>query len=62
MAGEKITADKQDRLQKLMEIIRFNHQATAFLEAYMRFQVIVGDVYKILGEAIEEGMGDFGKN
>ena len=41
------------KLQKLGEILQFDRDAAAFLMAEYRLNRMVGDVYKILAEAID---------
>jgi len=43
-------------LQKMYELLAYNTKARDFLDNYMRFQRMMADVYKILGDSVAEGM------
>lgn len=53
--------EKTEQLQKMYELIALNPKARDFLDAHMRFQRVMADVYKILGESVAEGMDFFVK-
>ncbi|MCX7780221.1 MAG: YlbF family regulator [Negativicutes bacterium] len=55
MAGKKDEA-KLQQVQKMYELLVYNAKAREFLEAYMRFQRMMTDIYKILGETVAEGL------
>lgn len=42
-----------ERLQKIGEILQFNPDASAYLTAEFRLSRMMGDVYKILAEAVD---------
>ncbi len=42
-----------ERLQKVGEVLQMNRDASEFLMAEYRLNVMLGDVYKILAEAID---------
>ena len=44
-------------LQKLGEILMLNQEASAYLMAEFRLNQMLGDVYKILAEAIDVDLG-----
>ncbi len=52
-----ITGERSDellqKLQKLGELLQFDADAAAFLMAEYRLNTMLGDVYKILAEAID---------
>ena len=52
MSGGKDN-DVMERLQKVGEILQFNPEASAYLTAEFRLNRMIGDVYKILAEAID---------
>lgn len=62
MAGKGEDKEKIAQLQKMAELVSFNPGARDFLQAHMRFQRVMADVYKILGESIAEGMDIFAKD
>ncbi|QDR81057.1 YlbF family regulator [Sporomusa termitida] len=61
MAGNPEDQAKSAELQKLYELIVLQPQARDFIHAHMRFQQIAADIYKIIGDAVAEGMDLFGK-
>ncbi|MEA5058845.1 MAG: YlbF family regulator [Clostridia bacterium] len=56
LGGEKDDALLQ-QLQKLGEVLLLNQEASAFLLQEFRLNQMVGDVYKILAQAIEVDLG-----
>lgn len=61
MAGKVEDGAKVEQLRQMAELMRHNNKAADFLQAYMRFQTIMADVYKIIGESVAEGMDFFAK-
>lgn len=55
MTGKKDEA-KAEQLQKMYELLAYNTKARDFLDNYMRFQRMMADIYKILGESVAEGL------
>lgn len=55
MSGKRDEA-KVQQLQKMYELLSYNVKARDFLDNYMRFQRIMADIYKILGESVAEGL------
>lgn len=56
MMGEQLGPEYMAQVQQLYSIMMRNPLAMQYLEAQMRFSIMMNDVYKIIGEAI--GMGD----
>lgn len=56
IAGGETSAETMDKLKKLGEVLAFNQDVTAFFAAEYRFQTLMGDVYKILGDACDFGL------
>lgn len=46
-------SEQMERLQKLAQVLQLSNEASAFLLAEMRLQKMLGDIYKIIGEAAE---------
>ena len=46
-----------ERLQKIGEVLQLNRDASDFLLAEYKLNVMLGDVYKILAEAIDIDLG-----
>lgn len=52
MAGEQPDAEEMQKLQQLYAIVGMDPLAAGYMEAEMRFSLMMKDVYEILGEAI----------
>lgn len=61
MSGKPEDKQKVENLQRMYEVLAVNSNARDFLHAQMRFQQLMGDVYKIVGDSVAEGMDIFGK-
>ncbi|MDD4601526.1 hypothetical protein SDC9_27493 [bioreactor metagenome] len=61
MSGKPEDKDKIEQLQKMYDLIAYNAKAHDFLQAHMRFQRIIADVYKIIGDSVAEGLDLFAK-
>lgn len=57
MMGEELTPEIMEGVQNLYQIVLKDPVATEYLQAQMRFSIMMKDVYDILGEAT--GVGDF---
>jgi cell fate (sporulation/competence/biofilm development) regulator YlbF (YheA/YmcA/DUF963 family) len=56
MAGKGEDKAKMENLQRMFEVLSANASAREFLHAQMRFQQLMGDVYKIIGDSVAEGL------
>ena len=56
MMGEQMPADAMQQIQDLYQIIMKDPTAAQYIQAEMRFSLMMNDVYKILGEVM--GMGN----
>ena len=54
MQGEKQSAEKMAKLQELYEILVKNPQVKEYFDKEVRFNVMIADVNKIIGEAIKD--------
>ncbi len=61
LAGKEDTA-KTEALHKMYELLVMNGKARVFLEAYFRFQRIMADISKIIGDSVAEGLDLFAKD
>ncbi|SDF58676.1 YlbF family regulator [Sporolituus thermophilus] len=61
LAGKGEDKARAEQLQKLYELLMLNSKAKDFIQAYFRFQRMMADVYKIIGEAVAEGLDFFVK-
>jgi cell fate (sporulation/competence/biofilm development) regulator YlbF (YheA/YmcA/DUF963 family) len=62
MAGKPEDKAKMEQLQRMYEVLCVNANARDFLHAQMRFQQLMGDVYKILGDSVAEGLDFLAKD
>jgi cell fate (sporulation/competence/biofilm development) regulator YlbF (YheA/YmcA/DUF963 family) len=53
MSGNALSAEMTEKLQKLYGILQLSPECTAYLMAEYNFNRMMGDVYKILGDAVE---------
>ena len=56
MTGKPEDKAKMENLQRMYEVLSANTVARDFLHAQMRFQQIMGDIYKIIGDSVAEGL------
>ena len=56
MGGQQPEQETMDQLQKLAQVLQFNSSVTEYLMAEHQFYTIMGDIYKILGDAAEVDM------
>ncbi|MEG6584595.1 YlbF family regulator [Dendrosporobacter sp. 1207_IL3150] len=61
MSGKPEDKNKVEQLQKMYELLIVNSKAKDFVHAHMRFNQIIGDIYKIIGDSVAEGMDFFAK-
>lgn len=52
LSGER-SEELMNRFQKLAELLQFDAEASEFLMAEYRLNTMLGDVYKILAQAVE---------
>ncbi len=52
MSGESIQGDMMTSAQELYKIVMANPKAAEYMQAEMRFSLMMNDVNKIIGEAI----------
>lgn len=56
MMGEQMPADMMQQVQDLYQIMMKDPTASQYMQAEMRFSLMMNDVYKILGEVM--GLGN----
>ena len=54
MQGEKQSNEKMAKLQELYKILVQNEQVKEYFEKEVKFNVMVADINKIIGEAIKD--------
>ena len=53
LSGQSLDSSKTEQIQKLYEVIAKDPIAAEFLHAEIRFSQLIGDIYKIIGEAVD---------
>jgi cell fate (sporulation/competence/biofilm development) regulator YlbF (YheA/YmcA/DUF963 family) len=61
MGGKAEDKAKTEQIQQMYQLIMGNSKAATFMQSYMKFQRLVADIYKILGDSVAEGMDFFEK-
>ena len=56
LTGKEPDAETMDKMKKMGEVLQFNQDVTAFFAAEYKFQTMIGDVYKIIGDACDMGL------
>lgn len=56
MSGKNPDNDTMQQLQKLGELLAYNPKAAAFFEAEYKFNAVIADLYKMIGQAAEIDM------
>ena len=60
MSGKQPDAAKTEQLQKLYELLNMNGKARDYIQAFMRFQMMMEDISKTIGEAVKDVSGGIG--
>jgi len=56
--GKKPEKEEMDKVQKLYEVLQLNPVAAEYIQNYIRFQMMIGDISKTLGDTIKEAVED----
>jgi Uncharacterized conserved protein len=59
LSGKEVPDEMMDKIRKLGEVLQFNPRITEFFQAEYRFNTLISDIYKIIGEACEIDMEIF---
>ena len=59
MSGKPDAKAKEASLQKLAELLSMNARSRDYVAAYFRFQQVMTDIYKMIGDAVGEGLDPF---
>ena len=54
MQGQEADAEKMEKLQSLYQILVSNPQVKSFFDKEVQFDVMLSDIYKIIGEGLKE--------
>ena len=58
MQGKEPDVLKQNKLQELYTVLNLNDDAQSYLNAFIRFQMMMGDVNKTIMEPINRTLGE----
>ncbi len=53
LAGKEPDAELMDKMKKLSEVLQFNPDVTEFLSWEYRLNTMLGDIFKIIGDAVD---------
>lgn len=56
LTGKEPEEETMDKLKKLGEVLQFNPNISAYFAAEYKFQTMISDVYKIIGDACDMGL------
>ena len=59
MSGKADAKEKEVALQKMAELLAMNTRAREYITAHFRFQKVMTDIYKMIGDAVGEGLDPF---
>ncbi|MBR6816355.1 MAG: YlbF family regulator [Clostridia bacterium] len=59
LSGQQPAVELMEQLQKVGEVLALNPKVTEFFAAEYKFNTIVSDIYKIIGEACDIDTGLF---
>lgn len=54
MQGQEAEKEKMEKLQNLYQILASNIKVKEFFDREVRFDVMLSDIYKIIGEALKD--------
>lgn len=54
LSGVEVAPEREEKLEKLYEVINMNNTIKRFLQAEYRVAVLLRDIHKIIGDATEE--------
>ena len=54
--GKKPDEEAVKKMQKLYEVLQLNPVANEYIQNYIRFQMMIGDLSKTLGDTIKEAV------
>jgi len=59
MSGKPDAKEKEAALQKLVELLSMNVRSRDYISAHFRFHQMMADIYKLIGDAVGEGLDFF---
>ena len=57
-SGKSPDKEKMEKVQKLYELLTLNSVANDYVQAYIRFQLMINDISKTIGEVVKEVAGE----
>ena len=54
MQGQEAETEKMEKLQNLYQILASNIKVKEFFDSEVKFDVMLSDIYKIIGEALKD--------
>jgi cell fate (sporulation/competence/biofilm development) regulator YlbF (YheA/YmcA/DUF963 family) len=54
ISGIEVASEQEERLSRLLEVVNLNFVVKEYLEAEYKFSIILNDIQKIIGEAMQE--------
>ncbi len=59
LSGKEVSPETMDKLKKLGEVLQFNPKITEYFSAEYKFNTLISDIYKIIGDACDIDMDFF---
>lgn len=59
LTGQEPETELMNKIQKMGEVLQFNPKITEFFSAEYKFNTLVSDIYKIIGDACDVGANMF---
>lgn len=56
MTGKQPDNELIDKINKMGEVLQFNNEVTEYFAAEYKLNTLIGDIYKILGDACDVGL------
>ena len=57
-SGKSPDKEKMEKVQKLYEVLSLNSVAHDYVQAYIRFQLMINDISKTIGDVVKEVVGE----
>lgn len=56
LSGGQPSEETMDKIKKLGEVLQFKPEVSAFFAAEYKFQTMISDIYRIIGDACDLGL------
>ena len=57
-SGKTPDKNKMEKVQKLYEVLSLNSAANDYVQAYIRFQLMINDISKTISDVVKEVVGE----